>query len=287
MMRALESETMDLVYRMVADRIPAPPVHPKGGCRKRITNQVCFMGLFMRFTTGAAWETVERWMTMLGPQVVSDTTLRARRDEWVRAGVFHQLMEDCLALYHTHVGIDMGDVSIDGSIQLCPGGGLDTNNAPGSKGRQTMKFHLGVDTNGTGLAALVVKGSANDYPLLVPTLTEMCARGDTSIIDRLHLDRGYGYDSLPAKINGFVIGHVEVTMRNKPGQGRVSLVGLKRRWVVERTNAWLTNFRQLKINWDRTTEHRLAAIQLGLAILMLYRIIDHHRANNLDLASIR
>ena len=54
---------------------------------------------------------------------VSDTTLRSRRDEWVRAGVFPQLMEDCLALYDAYIGIDLSDVSIDGSVQLAPGGG--------------------------------------------------------------------------------------------------------------------------------------------------------------------
>ena len=106
-------------------------------------------------------------------------------------------------------------------------------------------------------------------------------------IERLHLDRGYGYPSLPDKLTRHQINDVIVTMRKMPGRGRVSLVGLKRRWPVERTNAWLTNFRQLKINWDRTIEHRLAALQFGLAILMLYRIVDHLNANHLPLDTIR
>ena len=103
----------------------------------------------------------------------------------------------------------------------------------------------------------------------------------------MNLDRGYGYPSLPTKLNGHQIDTVVVTMRNKRGEGRVLLDGLRRRWVVERTNAWLTNFRQLKINWDRTIEHRLAAVQFGFAILTLYRLIDHHRANHINLESIR
>lgn len=150
-----------------------------------------------------------------------------------------------------------------------------------------MKFHIGVDRNGIGLGALIASGPANDFPLLPATLDEICARDWTAAIERLHLDRGYGYPSLPTKLTGHQIDTVVVTMRNMPGEGRVLLDGLKRRWVVERTNAWLTNFRQLKINWDRTTEHRLAAIQLGFAILTLYRLIDHHRTNCISLESIR
>lgn len=287
MMRALEPEMMDLLYRVFSNRLPEPPRHRYGGCRKRISNQICFMGLFIRFVTGCAWETVEGLLAMTAGTVVSDTTLRSRRDEWVKAGVFDQLMEDCLAWVHSHVGVDMADVAIDGSTQLAPGGGPDTHNAPGSKGRKTMKFHIGVDANGIGLAVLIASGPANDYPLLEPTLDAICARDWTAAIGTLHLDRGYGYASLPTKLDNYQIGAVDVTMRNKPGEGRVQLAGLKRRWVVERTNAWLTNFRQLKINWDRTAQHRLAAVQLGLAILMLYRIADHIHQHGGNLESIR
>jgi transposase len=283
MMRALRPEIANTLYQLIADRVPEPPRHRYGGCRRRVPDRVCFEGIFWRFVTGAAWETVE---AMLG-FVVSDTTLRSRRTEWVAAGVFHQLMEDCLAIYHELIGVDMGDVAIDGSVQLAPGGGPDTNNSPGSKGRKTMKFHIGVDANGIGLGGLVVTGSANDYPLLQPTLDEICARDWTAAIERLQLDRGYGYPSLPTKLDRHQINDVVVTMRNLPNHGRVPLAGLKRRWVVERTNSWLTNFRQLKINWDRTTEHRLAALQLGLAIITLYRIVDHLNTNDLPLDTIR
>ena len=287
MMRALEPETLDLLARVFEDRLPPPPRHRYGGCRKRIPNRVCFMGLLIRFVTGCAWETAEHILKSIGHINVSDTTLRARRTEWVRAGVFHQLMEDCLAWYDEHVGVDMRDVSIDGSTQLAPGGGPDTHNAPGSKGRKTMKFHIGVDRNGIGLGVLIASGPANDFPLLQPTLDEICTRDWTAAIGRLHLDRGYGYPSLPTKLDHHQIDNVVVTMRNQPGVGCVLLAGLKQRWVVERTNSWLTNFRQLKINWDRTIEHRLAAVQFGFAILMLYRLIDHHRANGINLESIR
>ena len=150
-----------------------------------------------------------------------------------------------------------------------------------------MKFHIGVDANGIGLGALITAGSANDYPLLQPTLDLISECDSTCAIGTLHLDRGYGYASLPTKLDRHLIDHVEVTMRNKRGQGRVPLTGMKRRWVVERTNAWLTNFRQLKIAWDRTSEHRLAAAQLAFALITLYKIVDHIKQHGGHLKSIR
>lgn len=287
MMRLFEADIYATVFAMVKDRIPAPPRHRYGGCRKRISDEICLMGLLHRFVSADAWETVEQKLLQIGGIVVSDTTLRARRSEWVDAGVFHQLMEDCLAIYDDLIGIEMDDVAIDGSVQLAPGGGPDTNICPGSKGRQAMKWSIAVDANGIGLGVVMAPGAANDYPLLQPTLDEVCARDWTAAIERLQLDRGYGYKSLPDKLTGYQINDVIVTMRNMPHRGRVALVGLLRRWIVERTNSWLTNFKQLKINWDRRIEHRLAAVQLGFAILMIYRIVDHLNANNLPLESIR
>jgi len=287
MMRMFEPDMYATVFRMVQNRIPPPPAHRYGGCRQRISDEIGFMGLLHRFISSDAWETIEAKLRIVGGIIVSDTTLRSRRTEWVSAGVFHQLMEDCLAIYDELIGIDTTDVSIDGSSQLAPGGGADTNNIPGSKGRKTMKWSLGVDANGIGLGGIIVSGSANDYPLLQPTLDEITARDWTAAIDTLHLDRGYGYPSLPTKLRRHQITNVAVTMRNKAGQGRVPLVGLKRRWVVERTNSWLTNFKQLKINHDRTVEHRLAALHLGLAIITIYRIVDHHNAHGLPLGTIR
>lgn len=283
MMRALEPEMFEMVFRLVKDRIPDPPVHPYGACRPRISDEVCFKGLFWRFVSGAAWETIEVFM---GGQV-SDTTLRSRRDEWVAAGIFEDLMEHALAEYDRLVGIDCEHVAIDGSTQLAPGGGPDTSNYPGSKGRLGYKWSIGVDAAGVGIGFVVDTGARNDYRLLQPTLNAITARDATAAIGTLHLDRGYSYPSLPEHLTSYDIHTINAVPRNQPGQGRIPLVGLQRRWIVERTNAWLTNFRQLKTNWDRHIQHRRAALCLALAVICLYKIVDHLNANDLPLETIR
>ena len=39
------------------------------------------------------------------------------------------------------------------------------------------------------------------------------------------------------------------------------------RWVVERTFAWLHNFRRLRIRYERSTELHLAFMLLGCAVV--------------------
>ncbi len=283
MMRALEPEMFALLFRLVKRLIPEPPVHPIGGGRPRIDDETCFKGLFWRLVTGAAWETIEVFLD----HAVSDTTLRARRDEWIEAGVFEDLMAHALAEYERLIGIDTSDVIVDGSVQLAPGGGPNTAKYPGSKGRKGYKWSCGVDGRGVGIGFVVDTGSRNDYRLLRPTLDQIFATAGVNDIGRLHLDRGYGYKSLPDSVADYPIGELKVIPRNQPGQGRILLAGFGHRWIVERTNAWLTNFRQLKINWDRTSTQRYAALCLAFAILTIYKLVDHCNANNLPLEAIR
>lgn len=83
-MRALEREVVDAVYAAIEPLLPEPPVHPLGCHRPRVPDRLVFWGILIRLTTGASWVDIEAILE----HRVSDTTLRARRDEWIAAGVF-------------------------------------------------------------------------------------------------------------------------------------------------------------------------------------------------------
>ena len=61
---------------------------------------------------------------------MSDTTLRARRDEWIDAGVFDAMAEEAIAAYDRMVGLDLSEVSVDGSQHKAPSGGEGTAKEP-------------------------------------------------------------------------------------------------------------------------------------------------------------
>ena len=65
--------------------------HPLGCHNPRIPDRVCFEGIVIRLVTGCSWVTAERLIA----HRASDTTLRARRDEWAAAGVFGRLRLHC------------------------------------------------------------------------------------------------------------------------------------------------------------------------------------------------
>ena len=67
------------VFAAIEPLLPAPRLHPLGCHRPRVADRVCFRGILIRLVTGASWVDIE---AILDHQV-SDTTLRARRDEWI------------------------------------------------------------------------------------------------------------------------------------------------------------------------------------------------------------
>lgn len=268
MMRAIEPVVFDFVWNLIKDLIPERPARPQGGGRRRVPDRICFEAMFWRHITGEAWETIEARMN----HTVSDTTLRTRRNEWANANILGRLFEKALTIYNNEIGLDLEHVCIDGTTQLAPGGGQDTGISYKSGGRQAINISLATDNNGIPIAFEIAPGNRNDYALLEPTLNNLFARPITPTIGTLHLDRGYGYPGLPAKVAHYPITNLDYPPRNQPNTGRTKRSPLKRRWIVERTNAWLTNFGQLRRNTDRKTSHRHDALNLAATILIAYKL---------------
>jgi hypothetical protein len=63
-------------------------------------------GLVHPLVTGSSWVDLE---AILDHQV-SDTTLRARCDEWIDAGVFDQLRDEALRAFDRIIGLALDDV---------------------------------------------------------------------------------------------------------------------------------------------------------------------------------
>ena len=91
-MRALDPEVMDAMWAAAEPLLPCRgDDHPLGCHNPRIADRVCFEGILIRLVTGCSWVTAERLMAHR-----ASATLRARRDEWVDAGVFDALADEAL-----------------------------------------------------------------------------------------------------------------------------------------------------------------------------------------------
>ncbi|HEX3793551.1 MAG TPA: hypothetical protein VHV57_03515 [Acidimicrobiales bacterium] len=100
---------------------------------------------------------------------VSDTTLRARRDEWIGAGVFDQLRQHALHAYDRIIGLDLSEVALDGSLHKAPCGGEGTGKNPTDRAKLGWKWSVAVDAHGIPIGWAIDGANRNDLKLLGPS----------------------------------------------------------------------------------------------------------------------
>jgi transposase len=270
-MRALEAEVVDAIWAAVEPLLPtADRSHPLGWHRPRVPDRLCFQGILIRLVTGASWVDIE---AILDHQV-SDTTLRARRDEWIEAGVFEQLKDEAVAAFDRIVGLDLDDVALDGSLHKAPYGGEGTGPNPTDRGKLGWKCSVASERHGIPIGWAIDGANRNDVRMLEPTLDAIADTGLLVDIGMLHLDRGYDSGAVRQRLRGYGLDEFDIQRRGTkmPGVKKQPLrLGL--RWVVEATNTWWSNYGQLRRNTDRRARHRHAALCLATVVLIVGRLL--------------
>ena len=237
--RALDPEVMDAMWAAAEPLLPCRgDDHPLGCHNPRIPDRVCFEGIVIRLVTGCSWVTAERLMA----HRASDTTLRARRDEWVDAGVFDALADEALRAYDRIVGLDLTETAVDGSIHKAPCGGDGTGKSPVDRGKSGWKWSLLTDRNSIPVSWAADGANRHDIVLFEPTVAA-AAGGLLADVETLHLDRGYDYGAVKACAANHGIDDVVCAKRRKRGAAAAkTTVPLGLRWAIERTNSWLSNY---------------------------------------------
>jgi transposase len=174
-MRALDPEVVDALWTAVEPLLPRQDrSHPLGCHRPRASDRLCFRGLLIRLVTGASWVDIE---AILDHQV-SDTTSRARRDEWIAAGIFERLRDEATAAFDRIIGLDLDNVAIDGSLHKAPYGGEATGPNPTDRGKCGWKWSVAADGHGLPIGWAIDSANRNDLHLLHPISWPRPGSGD-------------------------------------------------------------------------------------------------------------
>jgi transposase len=269
-MLALNPVVVDAVWQSFAAYLPkrGHTNHPLGCHRPRISDRDCFEAILFRLVTGCSWDVAGR----LGKG--GETTLRRRRDEWLAVGAFQHLVEEAISAFDKVIGLDLSEVSVDGSLHKAPMGGEGTGPNPTDRGKTGWKWSVATDANGVPIGWVTEGANRNDSILLAPTLDAVKDRGLLADVETLWLDRGYDSELTRTRLVERGITDAMIAKKRKRG----STTGSKRqpmglRWPVERTNSWLSNFGQMRRNTDRFTAHRLAQFALAVALIITVKLV--------------
>lgn len=150
------------------------------------------------------------------------------------------------------------------SVATGPGGGA-VGNDPAKKVRG-RKRHLLVDTEGLLVTVVVTPASAQDPTAAYEVLED--AKGRAPELSLVWADARYR-----GKLIAWAKDKLGITLEivsRAPGQR--GFVVLPRRWVIERSFAWLDRCRRLARDWEAASWSACALIQIAAANLMARRI---------------
>jgi IS5 family transposase len=135
-----------------------------------------------------------------------------------------------------------------------------------------MKLEVVADATGLPLGLATAAANVSEQALLVPALNDVPAEvpAGTPVI----ADKGHDSDPLRDELEaeGFVpvIPHRKNRVRPPRADGR-RLRRYRRRWVVERTNAWLHCYRGLAVRWAYYPLMYVGLVYLSFIHLTLQR----------------
>lgn len=128
-----------------------------------------------------------------------------------------------------------------------------------------IKRHIAVDTNGLPHAIHVTTADISDKAGAKEML-KLC-KGNLGNVVNVLCDGGYTGQPFADAVREIIDADVEIVKRNELHQ----FVVLPKRWVVERTFAWLDKCRRLWKNCERKLHTSLQMVVFAFIALLLHR----------------
>lgn len=242
----------------------------KSGGKPPLPFRQVLNGILYLLTTGCQWE-------MLPECYGSKSSVHEHFQRWVHAGVFEQVYLLCLEHYHALEGLRWQWQSMDGCLLTAPLCGKDASQGlganPTDRGRSGTKLHLLVDEEGMPLSFVVQGANVHDSRLVSAT-HQACLLPCPEEHPHLCLDRGYDYPRVHEEVE--CLGYEAHIKQGGIQEEAVCLDEGQwypaRRWVVERTFAWLKGFRAIRVRFTRLLDNYKALVAFACALVLFRRV---------------
>jgi putative transposase len=249
---------------LLEDAPPKPKAH---GGRPRINWRWAINGIIFRLRSGCQWNKLPKHFG-------DDSSVHRWFQRWCRNGILERtwavLVEECDELG----AVNWRWQAADGRLGKARFGGKKVGKNPTDRAKNGTKQSLLVEGDGGPLGGVIEGANVPDMKLLEGTIKAIVVeRPDPNEFEQhLSLDRGYDNPTGHEVTERYgYVGHIrpigkDRREKRRPGRRK------PRRWVVERTLAWLSKCRGLLIRYDKHDVNYLGLIQLACALLWYRRV---------------
>jgi putative transposase len=265
-MNSSKCEISDLDWKVIQKILPEEIYTGFGssGGRPHADLRQVFCGILYWIRTGCQWDLIPRYYG-------SQTALRKYLKKWVELQVFDQLISASLQLYDEGIGIQWKFQSIDGSIKRAPGCTENAGKNPTDRARPGSKQMVLTDKKGIPLAVVIAPANHHDSQLLEKTFAEpRIERPHPQQVEQ-HLCADKGFDSQENRNTANEYGYHQHVKKRGEGLNPLKKYTPKR-WVVERTHAWINQFRGIHTRRIRSSAIYQAMTLLACSCIILAKL---------------
>lgn len=131
-----------------------------------------------------------------------------------------------------------------------------------------IKLHIGVDVLGLPHAIMVTLANETDRDGAIEMFNYFCVNSNNlSQVKKVLVDGGYTGENFANEIKKISCAEVEVVKRNELHNFAV----LPKRWIVERSFAWLDKCRRLWKNCERKLQNSFQMFSIAFIRILLRR----------------
>jgi transposase len=204
---------------------------------------------------GTPWRSL-----MASAKEASGSTLRRCLAHWASTGLLAKVHVLLVGMLRGHP-----DLLLDSCSVRAKRGGDLTGPNPTDRGKRGTKYHVAVDGDGVPVACVATAANVNDT--LVFERLFLAAFAVMARIRTVFADKGYDAENNRALCRQF---GAEPDI-HKRGQPSGSGLG-KRRWPIERSNAWLLENKRLALRYDRLGFVIQSLLQAACLFLVVGRL---------------
>lgn len=263
------------LWQLIEPCLPPEPERTGPG-RRRACRRAIWNGIWYHLWTGCQWKAIHR--TWFG---VCSSVIHERFQLWQQSGVFDAVLCTVVEFYAERQGIGWTWQSVDSKMSPAPLADNGCGRNPTDRGKQGSKIHLLVDERGAPLALHLTGANEHDKWSADDLITAIVVERPDPDESEQHFcaDKGYDYEDVHAAVDqaGYQPHIKHRRRRNEPKLDECPVPGElaypARRWVVERTFAWLNKRRAIRIRWTKKACNWLALLQFACAHIILQMAI--------------
>ena len=242
---------------------------PASTGRPRDDRRPVINAIIHRFRSGCQWNRLPR-------EFGDDSKIHRVFQHWVKLGIFAKIWAELLTECDELEQVEWDWQAADGWLGKARLGGDSIGPNPTDRAKNGTKKSLLTDGAGGPLSIVIAPANVNDHILLDETLNSIVVeRPKVTRATPQHLCLDKGYDNEPSR--QVVKEHQYKDHIRRIGEERLDQAGKKkhpaRRYVVERTLAWLSKCRGLLIRYEKKSENYLAQLQFACALLWYRRLL--------------